>query len=256
MKLLAWLILIQMSLGITCRQLMDGSSGGSACTIKDCGLCKCLADGHYDCTSFPPQQDCLQFHQMGQRTSGIYLIKKDGFNLIASYCDMETMGGGWTVIQRRVDDKVDFNRNWHAYKVGFGILTDGFWLGNDNINFLTKKESELLINMRTVGETEMTYVKYYNFRIGDESTDYMLTVSSPSGNASSINNFSTLNNIKFTTKDNDNDNSSINCAVKWSGGWWYDYCWRYTYFNGLYKDIAWNYPEKLSFVEMKIRRKV
>ena len=34
-----------------------------------------------------------------------------------------------------------------------------------------------------------------------------------------------LNNMRFTTKDNDNDRSSRNnCAVLWSSGWWFDAC--------------------------------
>ena len=33
------------------------------------------------------------------------------------------------VIQRRVDDKMDFNRDWESYKEGFGDPWRNFWLG-------------------------------------------------------------------------------------------------------------------------------
>ena len=54
------------------------------------------------------------------------------------YCDTKTADGGWTVIQRRVDGSVDFNRSWSDYEKGFGDLNGEFWYGLKSMNCLTK----------------------------------------------------------------------------------------------------------------------
>jgi len=42
---------------------------------------------------------------------------------------METAGGKWLVIQRRINGSVDFYRNWTDYVAGFGELEGEFWYG-------------------------------------------------------------------------------------------------------------------------------
>ncbi|XP_043200398.1 angiopoietin-4-like [Amphibalanus amphitrite] len=56
--------------------------------------------------------------------SGVYLLRPSGNNTqppVEAYCDMDTAGGNWTVIQRRDDIKPHqyFYLGWTDYKEGF-----------------------------------------------------------------------------------------------------------------------------------------
>ncbi|XP_062572823.1 ficolin-1-like [Saccostrea cucullata] len=75
-------------------------------------------------------KDCKDLHENGQTTTGVYDIYP--YNTltipISVYCDMATMGGGWTAIQKRVDGTLSFNRNWTEYKNGFGSPEQNVWV--------------------------------------------------------------------------------------------------------------------------------
>ena len=90
-------------------------------------------------------KDCSEYYTIGKRSSELYRVTPDPRNSsFEVFCDMETMAGGWTVLQARVDGSTNFTRTWQDYKVGFGNLRREFWLGNDKIHLLTKSKDMIL----------------------------------------------------------------------------------------------------------------
>lgn len=91
---------------------------------------------------------------------------------------------GWTVFQRRIDDTVDFKRDWFSYKNGFGNLQHEFWLGLENIFLVQlyddRRGSELRMDF-TDKDDNKYHEKYGVFELGDESTKYKIKLAGYSG---------------------------------------------------------------------------
>ena len=185
------------------------------------------------------------------------------------YCDTVTAGGGWLVIQRRIDGSVDFNRYWSEYEEGFGNLpvddedtTGEFWIGLRSLHCLTSQGHwELRIDYMLSNKAK-GYLSYHHFRVGPASDDYRLSISGFSGNTTDpiIGSYS-VNNMQFTTRDRDNDKgNNYNCAVHHAGGnaggWWYNFCshiFLNNQYNNYYSVYLNNQRHSLPFIEIKIR---
>ncbi|XP_026313293.1 ficolin-2 [Piliocolobus tephrosceles] len=207
---------------------------------------------------------CKDLLDRGHFLSGWHTIYLPDCRPLTVLCDMDTDGGGWTVFQRRVDGSVDFYRDWAAYKQGFGSRLGEFWLGNDNIHSLTARgTSELRVDLVDF-EDNHQFAKYRSFKVADEEEKYNLVLGAfVEGSAGDS--LTSHNNNSFSTKDQDNDLNTGNCAVMYQGAWWYRTC-HVSNLNGRYlrgahdsfaNGINWksgkgyNYSYKVS--EMKVR---
>ncbi|XP_053320354.1 fibroleukin [Spea bombifrons] len=174
-------------------------------------------------------KDCSDYYKLGKRINGIYRVTPDPKNkTFEVYCDMESWGGGWTVVQARKDGSTSFNRTWNEYKNGFGNLTREFWLGNDKLHLLTKSSDMILRIELEDFKGIKEYAKYDQFYVANEYLKYRLTVGGYSGTAGDALHFSKQYNHDqkfFTTPDKDNDRyPSGNCGAYYSSGWWFDAC--------------------------------
>ena len=151
-----------------------------------------------------------------------------GTAMVEVYCDMETDGGGWTVLMKRQDGSVDFYLNWTEYKNDFGNLEGEHWLGLDNMHLLTNLSgvpAQLRVDLAD-WEGNTSFAIYDQFSVGDENNDYTLSVSgyqssSTAGDALTPQN-GYHNGQKFSTPDRDNDVwEEGNSAVVNHGPWWY-----------------------------------
>ncbi|XP_078739987.1 uncharacterized protein LOC144953290 isoform X1 [Lampetra fluviatilis] len=176
-------------------------------------------------------KDCASLHRSGERRSGVYsLMPVGGSGLtepVDAYCDMETAGGGWTVIQRRLNGSVDFNRGWADYAAGFGSPHGELWLGNEAIHALsTQGDYSLRIDMRG-WDGAQRHALYHSFRTSGEDELYALHVGGYSGTAEDS--LAWYHDGRaFSTAD-----TGGVCARIAHAGWWFHQCY-YSNLNGVY----------------------
>ncbi|KAM4772375.1 fibrinogen-like protein 1 [Rhinophrynus dorsalis] len=172
--------------------------------------------------------DCSNMYYNGMQRSGVYTIMPAIGGIPTDvFCDMETEGGGWTVIQSRQDGSVNFNRTWNEYRQGFGHLYSEFWLGNEKIYRITSQgDYSLRIDLED-WDGNHKYALYRSFSIEDEANFYRLHVDGFSGTAEDS--FAWYHNKQgFSTPESGNL-----CAEISHGGWWYHQCF-YCNLNGVY----------------------
>jgi len=254
--------------GKTCKDIDECSASAGVCDVNaNCKntlgshVCSCKAGFTGDgktCTA--AYKDCAELYKSGIQHSGVYTINPDGLGAFDVFCDQTAAGGGWSVFQRRMDGSVDFYRVWADYKRGFGNLSGEFWLGLDKIHRLTNSRGyKLRVDLEDLAGNTV-YAEYDSFGVGSEGAKYQLSIGSYSGTAGDSLDYH--NGYPFTTKDQDNDSHSGNCAMQYKGAWWYRHC-HTSNLNGIYHNgsytggdgLRWNSwkSDSAKRAEMKIR---
>ncbi|KAM9323138.1 tenascin-N [Pholidichthys leucotaenia] len=211
---------------------------------------------------YPFPMDCVQIMKNGYKRSGTYsvYINNNRSKALEVYCDMNTDGGGWLVLQRRNIGKLDFMKRWRQYIAGFGNLTEEFWIGLDKIYELTNTPTQYELRFDLGLGSERAYAVYDNFRIAPVKQKFQLTIGKYSGTAGDAMTYH--QGRPWTTVDSDNDVALGNCALTHRGAWWYKNC-HLANLNGKWGDnrhsvgVNWEpwkgHLTSLDFTEMKIR---
>ncbi|KAM4796118.1 angiopoietin-related protein 5 [Rhinophrynus dorsalis] len=234
----------------------------------------------FDCTDIKDT-----FHSLSKPPTGMYIIQPEGTNVpFEVFCDMDYRGGGWTVIQKRIDGLTDFQRSWVDYADGFGELSGEFWLGlKKTFCILNQKSSNFMLNIALEAEDGTTaYASYDNFWLEDESNYFIIHVGRYFGTAGdAIRGYKKEDNqnaMPFSTFDADNDRCHPSCSANGNtvsscsifnnrSGWWFSQC-GLANLNGIHRvtrgvdisGIHWNTWQennstvKIKSASMKIKR--
>ncbi|XP_013365466.1 PREDICTED: angiopoietin-4-like isoform X2 [Chinchilla lanigera] len=178
-------------------------------------------------------QDCEDIRRSGLKDDGIYTILVPNVTEPKRvFCVMDTDGGAWTVIQRRENGTVNFQRNWQDYKQGFGDPAEEHWLGNEVVHQLSSSKNYSLRMEVEDWDGNMFYANFERFQLGSEEQFYRIFLDKHSG-AALHGQHRILGSNNFSTHDADHDNCGCNCAKALTGGWWFDTCGA-SNLNGLY----------------------
>ncbi|XP_042735776.1 fibrinogen-like protein 1-like protein isoform X1 [Lagopus leucura] len=172
-----------------------------------------------DCSEIPPGSH-----------SGVYIIQPSGLHPIMVYCEMNVTDGSWTVIQRNSHNTdITWAESWSTYKYGFGNVRGDYWLGTEYIHQIAKQKVYQVRFVIHDASNNVRFADYNLFSLDDEAQGYRLRLGSYTGTAGdamdSDNPSNMHNNMKFSTKDRDQDTSRKNCASRSGGGWWYSACY-------------------------------
>ncbi|XP_030010767.1 angiopoietin-related protein 5 [Sphaeramia orbicularis] len=219
--------------------------------------------------------------------SGIYIVHPENTDSsFEVFCEMDYMGGGWTVMQRRTDGLTDFKRAWADYVDGFGHLAGEHWLGLKKVfHIVNQKDTRFQLHIALVSHDDVTsYASYDDFRLDGETQFFGIHLGRYAGSAGDAfrgyDQDQNQDTAPFSASDVDNDGCNPSCsfsnrtvescsALHNQTGWWFNQC-GLANLNGCPEDaeqsreqrthILWDtwrqsgVPHIIKSVTMKIRR--
>ncbi|XP_043928647.1 angiopoietin-related protein 5 [Protopterus annectens] len=191
-------------------------------------------------------KDCTDIMDtMGSFTrlqNGIYIVQPEGIDYpFEVFCNFDYKGGGWTVIQRRSEGIIDFQKTWSEYMDGFGDLLGEFWLGLRKVYHIVSQKNtnfKLQVQLESVDGTS-AYSAYDSFWLEDETKFFKIHLGRYTGTAGdAFRGYRQEDNqsaMPFSTSDVDNDGCTPSCilddkafescsTLNNKSGWWFNQC--------------------------------
>ncbi|KAL9953633.1 hypothetical protein ACROYT_G041080 [Oculina patagonica] len=183
----------------------------------------CLCQAGYTGEHCETAESCQALKLAGKNLDGLHQIHLTNIGSVQVFCDQQTDGGGWTIIQRRTSPfSLPFDRNWVEYENGFGNPQGEFWLGNKIIHELMNTARTPRIDLKML-KNKAGFGMFFQVTVDGPNDKYRMKIQGYLGNIPGCGSDSSWQS--FTTKDSDNDKEpSKNCAVEDNAGWWYNDC--------------------------------
>eukprot|EP00066_Takifugu_rubripes_P020666 XP_011609932.1 PREDICTED: angiopoietin-related protein 5 [Takifugu rubripes] len=174
--------------------------------------------------------------------SGIYIIHPENTDSsFEVFCEMDYMGGGWTVMQRRADGLTDFKRPWADYADGFGNLAGEHWLGLKKLfHIVNQKDARFQLHVALVSADDATsYASYDDFHLDNETEFFSIHLGRYAGSAGdAFRGYEQEQNqdtAPFSALDVDSDGCNPSCfihnrtvescsSLHNQTGWWFNRC--------------------------------
>lgn len=195
------------------------------------------------------RENCAQIQHDGCKESGRYFVQIDKLDPVQVYCDMDTDGGGWTLIHQHgvkhsehwscyrrncsTSTSENWNRTWNEYRAGFGQPSDrmsDYWIGLDWMHQLTKDtkpRGDVTARINLIDWTgDHRHADYEKFQVRKGVNGYAITLRGfsegdpkrPVGDA-----FSGIEENVFCTDNNCNAPKVNKRASKQNGQWFSTY---------------------------------
>jgi hypothetical protein len=202
------------------------------------------SDGSYacSCSAYRNPSDTNGYHYVydGSTGSGTYkIMPKGAIKPFEVYCDMDTDGGGWTLVLLHSQYQTDPTPTWNE-AINNNNVEGDFANGLDtgvNLLFGLKYWNKLGKTLRVeVGDssTSITHRADFTFNLSDSGSDPLYNINLSNENIVSADKtepglFTYHNKRPFSTKDLNPPNCS---TIYGNTAWWYGSCWSGSFWGG------------------------